>query len=1038
MNISKLFIQRPVMTTLVMLVISFFGALCYRALPVSELPNVAYPVIEVTVSYPGASPQTMADSVTTPLERQFMTISGVQLISSVSVLGGSTIVIQFSIEKNIDFAATDVQAAITAALPELPSNLPHAPTYTKVNPAASPVLFFALSSPTLPIYDLYNLGNTLIGKRLSMISGVAQVSTYGSPFAVRLRVDPRQVAARGLGIDQVADAIQKANVLLPTGNLYGQTTEYTLNVTGQMYTAEAFGEVAVKTQNGSIVRFKEIGTAINSVQNDKMYHTLFSRQGQEQMVGLAILKQPTSNTLQIIRDINRELKELIREIPGGVHLVRVYDQSVYIDESVREVKLTLLIAILLVVTVVFFYLGKARNTLIPAISIPMSILGTCIVMYYSGYTIDILSLLAITLSIGFLVDDAIVVVENVARHAEQGKPPMLAAMDGTQQISLTILSMTLSLASVFIPLVFMAGLVGKILHEFAVTLMTVVLFSGFISLSLTPLLCSRLISSYGQQTHTAMERLAQRLNGAMLRLYRPGLLWSLQHRVIVMVGGALCIVASLLLYHFLPKSFMPNEDIDLIEGFTRTEDGTSPYLVAKYQQSLGQVICESPYVENLVVIGGYPQDNEGMMFIHLKKNRSISLTKVMEELYARSASVVGPKLFLKPLPLINLEVAARPAPAMYQYALKGVHSEALFAYARILEERLKQTPGFEKVSSNMHLDQPTVYMEILRDKASLRNVSVQNIENVLSLAYANADLTPINETQNIFYGIMETLPKFYHDPSKLDQLWLSSSTGNMVPLAELVTVHQATGPLSIDHIDGLPSVTLSFNLKGIEIAEAIATIEDLAKQVLPSGITGHLQGTASVFKASIQSINFLLPISIFIIYVILGILYERFLPPLTVMSTLPPATMGGLLSLWLTRQPLSLPAILGLLLLMGIVLKNGIIMIDFANEMRHKEGKSALEAIEYACTVRFRPIIMTTLAALAGALPVAVSIGGSLAEGRKPLGIVVVGGLIVSQLLTLYLTPVTYVYMEKLREVLLRKFKGGDESGQTPSVGGDS
>lgn len=1006
------------MTTLVMIAITFFGILAYRAMPVSDLPSVDFPTIEVNISYPGADPKTITNNVVVPLEHQFTTIEGIQTISSTSYSGSAVIVLSFNLDRSIDLAAPDVQAAINAANPQLPKDLPYAPTYTKVNPTATPIMIFTITSPTILLYTLYDYGYSVIAQQLNIIEGVSQVQTYGSPFAVRLRVDPQKMAARGIDINTLGQTIKDANVYLPTGTLFGNKGEFTIDVNGQMTKASEYNNIIIKNQNGSFVRFSDIGYALDSLQDDKYSLRFLTSEVNQQMVALGIQKQAGANTLDVIKRIKAAIPKLEKQLPGSISLYTMYDQSDYIIEAVDDVKWTLLIALFLVVAVIFVYLGNAMNTFIPAITIPITVIGTFIVMKAMGFTIDILSLLAITLAIGFLVDDAIVVLENIVRHVEMGEKTHDAALTGSKEISFTILSMTLSLASVFIPLMFMAGIVGRILNEFAITIVTAILISGFVSLSLTPLLCSRLIPAK-KQKETKVERFSIRLNEKLISYYKPSLNWAIGHKKSVLLVGLLSIVCTFYLILILPKDFLPGDDVGFIQGFTKTADGTSPFLTGEYQAKTGEIFKNDPNVAAVVSIGANPQDNQGITFIKLKPyNERKPILEVTKELYMKLLPIPGLQIFLRPLPLINLDVGTSTAKGDYQYIIQGVDADAVFAAGEVMEKKIRGMQGFTSVTSDLDMNQPQLQLEILRDRASTLNISARQIENALGLAYGGINLSPINEPQNQYYAIMETIPKFYRTPDNLKQIWLRSTTGDLVPLSSVVTAKEGVGPLTVNHLNGLPAVTITFNLKDISLSAALASLDKAAKETLPPGVGGVAAGTANVFKNSFANLNFLLLITIFVIYLILGILYESFLPPLAVMSTLAPAALGGLLSLLIFNYTLSLYAFVGIIMLLGIVMKNGIIMVDFANEFVSKEKKTAEEAILHACIVRFRPILMTTLSAMMGAVPIALGFGGMTAQSRKSLGVVIVGGLIFSQILTLYLTPVIYIYLERLREYL--------------------
>ncbi len=1019
MNLSEPFIRRPVMTTLVMLTIAFFGLLAYRSLAVSNLPDVDFPTIQVSVDYPGASPETIATNVVVPLEQQFTTIEGLENISSTSYTGSATIVLRFNLNRSLDAAAPDVQQAISAAGPQLPKNLPYAPTYSKVNPTATPILIYVVTSTSLTAGDLYAYAYNVMAQRLSLIDGVSQVQTLGSPYAVRLRVDPEKLHARGIGIDDVGNAIKNQNVNQPLGTLFGDKREYTVTATGQLFNASEFNPIIIYNDDGSIVRFTDIGEAIDSVQNDKLYFRFFDRDGDREMVALAIRKDPTANTLDVIERIKKALPTLQTQMPGSVKMVSVFDQTDYISESVHDVQFTLVVALILVVLVIFFYLGKVRDTIIPLIAIPMSILGTFIIMFLLGFTIDVLSLLAITLSIGFLVDDAVVVLENIVRHIELGEKPLQAALNGSKEICLTILTMTLSLCTIFIPLIFMAGIMGRLMHEFAVTIVTAVMISGVISLSLTPLLCAYFLPIHDpQHKKNKLERCADAFNQGVLKIYQPTLEWALRHRLTILAVGIGSLALSMFLLVKLPKDFFPTQDSGMIEGFVHCSDGTSPFLIADHMKVLSKILANDPNVENVTSAGANPQDNEGIMYIKLKPlEERLSIIPLLNHLVTLTNTIPGVSVFLKPLPLINLQVGATTSKAAYQYTFQSLNDKDLYEYGPLMEEKMKQLKTIKDVSSDLDIEQPQVNIEILRDRASLYNVTAQEIENVLELAFATTNLSPINTPIYQYYAIMEVFPQYYRDPTTLPQIWFRSSTNDMVPLSAISKVSLNTGPLTVNHINGIPSATIAFNLvDGVPLETALVEIQNLAKQTLPSTVSGTVQGAASIFKSSFANLQVLLIVALFIIYVILGILYENFFPPVTVMSTLPPAALGGFLSLLICGMPLSLTAFVGFIMLLGIVMKNGIIMIDFANHTRIEGGKTIHDAIYHACLVRCRPILMTTFAALMGAVPIALGIGGMSAASRQPLGVVIVGGLLFSQILTLYFTPVIYIYIETFHE----------------------
>ncbi len=1034
MSLSEPFIRRPVMTTLVMASILFLGMLAYQGLPVSDLPDVEFPTIEVTTNYPGASPQTMADTVTSPLERQFTSVDGIQTIASSSTNGESTIVLQFNLDRDIDAAATDVQAAINQAQPNLPSNLPNFPTYKKTNPAQTPILFLSVSSDLMPLGELYDYAYSLMGRRLGMVDGVSDINVYGASFAVRVQVDPDYLSAHQIGINEVADAIANSNPELPVGNLYGPDVEFTIDVDGQMERAEGYGNLIVRNNNQALLKVKDMGRALDSLQNDKYSLNYITPDTKTPCVVIAIIKQAGANTIKVIQGAEELLEEIKWELPASVKVETLFDQSVFIMESVHDVELTLIIAFILVVLVVLFYLGKLMDTVIPLLALPMSVVGTFALMYLFGFSIDILSLLAITLSIGFLVDDAIVVLENIHRHVEMGKTTWVAAINGSKQISFTILSMTLSLACVFIPMVFMAGIMGRIFREFAITIVTAVLISGFISLSLTPMLCSRFIAPHtaGKEPNW-IEKISNKLNNGLLNVYKKGLNIVFKHRIMTIMVGVASFVLSLYLGMSLPTDFIPGDDLGFINGFAIASDATSPYKMIEYQEKLSEIVRKDPNVQDLVAVGAIPNDNQSLIFIRLKPySERASMKATIHELLAKLETVPGVSVFLRPLPLLNLDVGTSQSMGNYQYTLQGLDPDKLYGNAEKVINQMKQSTDFYQVTSDMHNDAPYLDVTIDRDRAYDLNISANAIETTFEYAYSQGKLSQINGLANQYWVIIETVPSAYKDPTVLDKLYVSASTKTeidprgdnndvgtpfptQVPLSAVSSWKQTVGPLSVAHINTLPSVTISYDLgPGVPLGTALASLSDISDQTLSDGVHAIQIGSTQIFQQSFASLKFLFVITIFAIYVILGVLYENFIHPLTVMSALPPAAFGAVLTLLIFGETLSLYAFVGMIMLLGIVLKNGIMLVDFANEGIH-EGKDTHTAIYDACCARFRPILMTTFAAMMGAVPIALGIGGSTAQSRRPLGMVIVGGLIISQIITLYFTPIVFTYLEGMR-----------------------
>lgn len=1026
MNLSEPFIRRPVMTLLVMLSIFWFGFTAYRSLPVSDLPNIDFPTIKVSVSYPGASPDTMANSVALPLEQAFMTIDGIQTLFSTSNTGSTTIVLQFVLDRDIDAASTDVQAAINIAQPNLPSDLPNNPTYQKVNPSATPILYLAYTCENMTLGELYDYANTFIGQRLSMIEGVSQVLAYGAPYAVRIQVDPGELAAKNIGLDEVATTIQNANVNLPTGTLFGLRDEFTIDVDGQLLTAPPYAEIIIKNQEGQLVKIKDVGRTLDSLKDDKYAQSYVTPDSNQPSVILAVLRQANANSVRIIQSIDHLLTTIQPELPAALKVHRIYDQSETIIESVTDVKKTLMIAFVLVVIIIYLFLGEWKNTVIPALALPISLFGTFAIMLLLGFSIDILSLLAMTLSIGFLVDDAIVVLENNVRHLQMGKTPLDASITGAKEISITVFSMTICLIAAFIPMIFMEGVIGRLFREFALTIVVAVGFSGLVSLSLTPMLCSRFIRAYSHAEKTRMEHFAEWWNEKLKQLYEPCLHFAMRHRLYMLCLGFLSIIASLYLFALLPKDFLPPGDQGFIEAYTQARPGTSPFLMDDYHHTLSERIIHDPNVESLVSISAFANDNQGVLFVRLKPYQQRQpINTVIQTLHQELNQLPGVEIFLNPLPLINLQMGTT-AQGLYQYSLTSINKEALYNYVPTLITSMKQDPAhFRQVSCDLLNTQPQLQLHIDRDKAYDLNVNANQIEGYFSYAYSDNKLSLIDGEINQYYVIVETLPKYYRNPSVLSQLFVRSSTNDLVPLVEILDIQETVGPLTINHLNGLTSVGISFNLpEGVALGDSLTALQTITHGTLPSGVIGTVQGTADVFKRSFASLNFLLLVALFVIYVVLGILYESFIHPLTVMSALPPALLGGLLTLYLFGETLSIYSFVGLILLIGIVLKNGILMVDFANEAVRVEHKSAYDAIIQACLIRFRPILMTTFSAIMGAVPIAIGSGTATSQSYVSLGLCIVGGLLISQLLTLLLTPVLYYYFELLNHFLRTRMQG--------------
>jgi len=1031
MVFSEVFIKKPIMTTLVMVAVLISGFVAYFYLPVSDLPVVEYPVITISAIYPGASPSMMANTVAKPLEDECMQIQGLETIISDNTEGQTQIMLTFDLSLSVDLAAPDVQAAISRAQANLPDDLPQPPTYQKTNPSEKPIVHISVTSDTLTDGQLFDFGNTAIGKRLSMINGVSQVDVWGAQSAMRIQVDPDKLAAFNIGIDEVANALKAGTVIIPGGSLDGKFSTFSIEPQGQLFEADEYEKLIVAYRNNAPIYLGDIANCLKSTQNDVIRVMHFeSEQGwRSAYVHIAVTKESGANTVSLAKEVRQTLQDLKGEIPGSVDVSIFYDQSISIIASVKDVKNTIFIAIVLVVLVIFMFLGRLSDTVIPSITLPLTIFGTFAAMLVMGFSLDNLSLMGLTLSVGFLVDDAIVVLENTVRHVEEGMKPLKAAVKSMREITGTVISTSIALIIVFVPLVFMGGVVGRLFRELAITVVAAICCSTLISLTLTPMMCARMLKEGKKDEKTRVQLFIDKHLGALIKKYGVALRWTLERKFICLIVWVLCIAGSLWFISLLPKTFIPEGDSGAVMGLMQLPLGASTDQARTFQDAVDKILHENQNINGIVSATGLnvgADQSTGLFYAILYEKNRQPIAKVVDELRAKMAMLPYGFVFIEAIPALTVSTGGESTAqgCKYSYLISGSNRDDVYKASLELEQRMRALPGFCDIQNSVKLDMPQLNIRLLRDRASTLGITAQDIEYGLSLAYAEGKINLYKTDIDQYWVIVELEKQYQMIPENMHHIYLRSSvTNKLVPLSSLIDWDLGVGPQNVPHYDQLNSATLSFNLTpGFALGTATTSLSDLSATILPAGVGGIFQGEAQEFTEAVKSMAKLLIVAVFLLYIVLGILYESYIHPFTILTTLPVAAFGGLLTLIVFRAELSLYAYIGIFMLLGIVSKNGIIMIDFAEQYLKEGDKTSFDAIYNACLVRFRPILMTGASTIMGALPIALGFGADGAS-RRPLGLIVAGGLVFAQVVTLFVTPGIYLYMQNFQEKYLDRWE---------------